>query len=258
MKLASKFLWVKWYCSFPIDESTEALWLFTSTHLYIWQLYHWNISSSETNIKGNTFPFILVQWIVNSCCFNCSLGIFCKKRRNFMVWSPVPAYCFIRGLWQWLVHKWRCLNFSCSFTLLLTVKLMCPCRPLDKHAVAVNALHFWGSHCLRHVVLGRNVVFPGETQGDGEEPVCLLCQPLKCSGQWNPSHKVLLGTGPSLPASICIYPPFSWSMVLALWLTGLMFHKNCQHHVPLWGFTHTESWAVKASTSLSSPMGLAP
>lgn len=124
-----------------------------------------------------------------------------------MVWSPVPVYCFIRGLWQWLVHKWRCLNFSCSFTLLLTVKLMCPCRPLDKHAVAVNALHFWGSHCLRHVVLGRNVVFPGETQGDGEEPVCLLCQPLKCSGQWNPSHKVPLGTGPSLPASIFTHLP---------------------------------------------------
>lgn len=111
MKFASKFLWMKWYCSFPTDESTEALWLFTSTHLYIWQLYHWNISSSETNIKVNTFPLILVQWIVNSCCFHCNLEIFCNMRRNFMVWSPVPTYSFIRGLWQWLVHMWRHLNF---------------------------------------------------------------------------------------------------------------------------------------------------
>lgn len=236
MEFASKFLWAEWCCSFPMDESTEALWLFTSTHIYVWQIYHWNISSSETNIKVNTFPFILFQWIVNSCCFNCNLGIFCK-RRNFMVWSSVPTYSFSRVLWQWLAHMWRCLNFpllSCRGYRepgLVWVCTLCQFYTFAKWLWSSPVLaDLWTNMLWQSTTFtfgaptvcvtwcwGGMLCFPGRTRGNVEGAGCLLCQPHDVfSAVVSVAQGFLLGTGPSLPASMCIYPPFSCPMVVAL------------------------------------------
>lgn len=175
-------------------------------HIFIYGSFIIEISAAQKQIpKVNTFSFTLLQWIVNSCCFYCSLGIFCKKRRNCMVWSPVPMYSFIRGLCQWLVHlcgcawippaklselqrAWACMGlylipcytaaerlWSSSVLADLWINTLGSQYP-SLLGLPLSVLHSVGAECSELRVMGRNLFAP-------------FANPLSWSLQWNPLHK---------------------------------------------------------------------
>lgn len=141
------------------------------------------------------------------------------------------------------------------------MKLCCACRPLKKHAVVVDELYFWGSHCLGYVMWGRMLRFPGGTRGNLEEPVHLLFQP---PDMFNVVESITQGFlqvqgHHSLPVCALTHfshPPWQWLCNLQRLDVPEILSKSC---AVVW--FHTQSYEIWKqvlpwATGLSNPVVL--